>query len=65
GRGKPPPAPHLKNRLPPLRDSTIFFTRRRYTPPEKNLNARNAHDTQVFVFFRKAENASRREQTKT
>ena len=51
GRGKTPPAPHLKNRLPPQRDGSVFFRRRRYTPPETLPHARNAHQTRVFTFF--------------
>ena len=56
--GKVFPSRPLRWSLPLLRDSPLSPRRHRYTPPEKNLNARNAQNTQVFVFFRKAENAS-------
>ena len=37
--------------LPPQRDGSVFFRRRRYTPPETLPHARNAHQTRVFTFF--------------
>ena len=65
GRGKTPPAPHLKNRLPPQRDGSVFFpppslhsAGARFPCPQRPIYG-------VFVFFRKAENVSLREQTKT